>query len=37
MNDKTHSLLDLFIKQDDSKINDFIESMIQEQTIEKER
>ena len=37
MNDKTHSLLDLFIKYDDSKINDFIESMIQEQTIEKER
>ena len=37
INDKTRNLLDIFIKDDFSKGNDFIESMIKEQINEKER
>ena len=37
INDKTRNLLDLFIKDDFSKGNDFIKSMILEQINEKER
>ena len=37
ISDKTRSLLDIFIKDDYSKVNDFIKSMIQEQINEKKR